>query len=225
MTRKSRAYITTFSLCLMVFSTFLFIKPNVINTILHTNTPSTAHLYVPMDLNKLRDESDVIIRGRVKESLPSYKGKIACIIDEIGDKVGYSAEAAEAYEKGSDVVFMVRDEEAANKITAKYEKKAGLIYTDKVIQVSKYYKNNLGLGEIVIREPGGIVNNEVVQGTSKIPLNSGDEVIFFLKRLNPNKYIILSGPQGTYHVSGENAVNEVPEKTMNLNELEAKLLS
>ena len=122
------------------------------------------------------------------------------------------------------MVFMVRDKEAANKTTAGYEKEAGLIYTDKVIQVSKYYKNNLGLGEIVIREPGGIVNNEVVQGASKTPLNSGDEVILFLKRLNPNKYIILTGPQGTYHVRGENAVNEVPEKTTNLNELEAKLL-
>jgi hypothetical protein len=189
--------------------------PDHNGTVDSINTPGMAYSYVSMDLSKLRDESDVIIRGRVKESLPSYKGKITCIIDEIGNKVGYNEEAAEAYEKGSDMVFIVRDKEAADKITAEYEKEEGLIYTDKVIQVSKYYKNNLGLDEIVIRE---------AQGSSKTPLNSGDEVILFLKRLNPNKYIIFSGPQGTYHVSDENAVNEIPEKTMDLDELEAKLL-
>ena len=205
MTRKSRAYITTISLCLMVFSTFLFIKPNLKNTILRKNTPGTAHSYVPMDLSKLRDESDVIIRGRAKESLPSYKGKIACIIDEIGDEVGYSAGSRGKHTK-RDLTWYSWCEirKRLIKLPQDMKREAGLIYTDKVIQVSKYYKNNLGLGEIVIREPGGIVNNEVVQGASKTPLNSGDEVILFLKRLNPNKYIILTGPQGTYHVRGEN---------------------
>ena len=105
----------------------------------------------------LNNESDIIIKGIVKDTSSSYQGKVACIIDETGDNIGYNKDAEEAYANGADIVFIVPNSEAANKVTEEFENANGLVYTDKIISVSQYYKNNLGLDEIILRETGGIL--------------------------------------------------------------------
>jgi hypothetical protein len=220
-----RSYIVFFSLCLVLFSGLLFTKPDLINpklTAKNTNTVSKS--YFPMDLNTLKEESDIIIKGTVKETRPSYTGKVTCVIDEVGT-TNHNKEAEEAYEKGYDMVFVVRNVKASDKVCKKFEEGRGLFFTDKVIQIDKCYKNSVDLKEVVVREEGGDIDSKVVRVEGETPLNVGDEVILFLKRLNPNKYIILGGPQGKYYVQGDIAVNKLPGKDVKLSELETEILS
>ena len=58
-----------------------------------------------------------------------------------------------------------------------------------------------------------------------IPLDLDDEVILFLKRLSSNKFVILGGSQGKYYIEGNNAVNVLSEKNMNLIDLETEIIS
>lgn len=225
MTKRFRFYIMIFSLCLVLFSGLLFAKADLINSKLTKNTITVSNSYFPMDLNTLKEKSDIIIKGTVKESHPSYKGKITCVIDETGTAKSHSKEAEEAYEKGYDMVFIVRNMEASNKVCKKFEEGRELFFTDKVIQIDKYYKNNLGLGDLVVREEGGNIDSEVIRVEGETPLNVGDEVVLFLKKLNPNKYIILGGSQGKYYIQGNIAVNKLPGKDVKLSELEAEILS
>jgi len=227
MRKKSKYYILGISLFLILFSTILFNKPELMNSKKENKNCYITYSYMPMEFETLMDKSDVILKGTVKNVSSSYKANAACIIDETGYNIENNKEKAEeAYANGADMVFIVRDNDAANKVINEYETGRGLVFTDKTIEVSQYYKNNLGLDEVIVREDGGEINNKFVKVAGQTSLCDGDEVILFLEKLNSNKYSILGGAQGKYYVYGNNAVNDEMGKknSMDLSELVAKLL-
>lgn len=150
-----------------------------------------------------------------------------CIIDEVGNNHEYQKQAAqEAFEDGADVVFVVRNEDAAEEVAKEYkEKNEGIVYTNKVVRINSYYKNNIGSEKIFVRELGGNFNGRCSQIVDDNPLGIGDEVILFLKRLNGKKYKILGGAQGKYFIQGDTAINILPKKTIKLDELEVEIMS
>jgi len=227
MTKKTKLGVMITSLCLIIFSGIIFIKPSLINSKLNNSIQEIRCSYHDMDLDTLKNDSDIIIKGIVEEVSPSYIGKMQCIIDEVGNNHEYQKQTAqEAFEGGADVVFIVGNEDAAEEVAKEYkEKNEGIVYTNKVVRINSYYKNNIGLEKILVRERGGNISGRCVQIVDDNPLGIGDEVILFLKRLNGNKYNILGGAQGKYFIQGDTAINILPKKTIKLDELEAEIIS
>ncbi|MDI6689467.1 MAG: hypothetical protein QME54_03485 [Actinomycetota bacterium] len=164
-----------------------------------------------MDFPDIVKESDIIIKGKVVEILPSVEEKPVIVTSE--------EDAKKAAEKGETCIFIVSNEkekEAAKRYSS-------IIYTDKIIKVEKYLKNPQSKNKIIVREEGGKIGDKEVVVAGITPLKLGDYIILFLKKIPvKNVYFIKGGPQGQYFIQKDLAVCKGIE-TKKVSELEAEI--
>lgn len=222
---RSKCFSLIISLCFLVLSVIMLTKMNIIASKLPGKaiTNVTSYSYGSMDLPTLIDTSDIIIRGVVTESLPSYQGKVKVIADN--EMVKGNAE--KAYEEGYDLV-VISKEDAINKAISEFKKGKhqggdAPIYTEKVVQVTKFYKNNKGASnKIVVRDKGGEIDGVVVRAKDGTFLAVGQEVILFLGK-RANRYFPIMGEVGKYFIQGNNAIAR--DEIIDLDKLESEILS
>ena len=195
MNKKVKCISILTSLCLILMSVILA------NSFITSSKRANISCFYPaMNISSLTTESDLIIKGTVEKVLPSdfYKVTKYAIGEEEEKKMReICRETKEAF-----VVLPSEDhvEEFLNQ-------NRGWVYTDKVIKVDEYLKNDLGEQKIRVRELGGDYKGQqkIVEG--EIPLKEGDRVILFLIKGKQGTYGIMGGPQGKYFISGDSAQN------------------
>lgn len=219
MTNKSRCFVLLTSLCLFFISTLMLINPN--RGISDQNgkmISKISYQYPKWDLAMLKNESDIIIRGIVTKSLPSYKGKVKIVAESQmkSEKAKKAEKAEKAYKEGYDIVVVV-DDVAVNKAIEKFDKGKAPIYTDKKVKITKYYNNVIGLNEITVREQGGEIDNRISVISGEKSINEGNEVLLFLKKLG-NKYVIFAGAPGRFFIQDNKVINGLTGKSMDIHE-------
>lgn len=129
------------------------------------------------------------------------------------------------YAHGSKYDFVVVvDEEAINEVSEGFNNGDAPIYTDKIVKLTKFYKNNIGLDEIIVREQGGEIDNQISVVSDEKSINEGNEVLLFLKKLG-DKYVISAGAPGRFFIQDNKAINDLSGKSMDIHELESELVS
>lgn len=192
--------------------------------------------YIKMELPALTKESTTIVKGTVIEVLPSTKEapnkvvigeKAAKEVERKGEtlftKILIGKEAAEAEKRGESNFYVASNEKGAQKLKKQIEEENAFIYTDKIIQVDEYLKNPLGQDKIIVKEMGGKLGNATLVLAGEVPLKVGDKVLLFLQKSSENKYMILGGPQGKYHIKNNLATNEDKELNKKLETLESEV--
>lgn len=80
--------------------------------------------------------------------------------------------------------------------------------------------------EIIIQQPGGLVDGELYEIVGSEPLKEGDRVLLFIRAspLAPSVHIILGGPAGTFHMTPDGgAVSDSGEFQVSRREIYAVL--
>lgn len=143
----------------------------------------------PIDI--MIENAYTVVEGVIEEVLPGKWFQYQIVVGE---------EEAAKMPKDS-LYVMVPSEEAATEFR-KRNKDIGQLYTDKILKVNRYLKNDLKEEKIVIREPGGSAEGRQITIQDDTPLKLGEKVILLLEKCPNNIYTVMGGPSGKLYIEG-----------------------
>lgn len=186
------------------------------NSFLKKSLKTLSYTYPLMDIPALIKEADVIVKGEVNKIFPSKYRKITKYV--IGKEEGKKLHEICKHTKEAFVVLNSEDD-----VEDFLNDDVGWVYTQKMIKVNKYLKNDLNKHQITVREDGGEYNGKVTAIDDEAPLKVGDEVILFLTKGHGGDYIILGGSQGKYFVKGNMITDDATETEISIADLQNQI--